>query len=104
MTQSLSKAHLQVVSSILALSLLLGTIPFSACIVIVRGQGSPEFTINLCQPAQLFSQASNNIIAHPSANVPQFNLFLRGPINTTPLAPVLDYHVAPETPPPKPVV
>ena len=104
MTQSLSKTHLQVVSSILALSLLLGTIPLSTCVVIVPGQGSPEFTINLCQPAQLFGQASNNIIAHLSANVPQFNLFLRGPINTTPLTPVLDYHVAPETPPPKPLV
>jgi hypothetical protein len=103
-TQLLSKTHLQGVSSILALVLLLSTIPLSTCVVIVPGQGSPEFTINLCQPAQLFGQASNNIIAHPSANVPQFNLFLRGPINTTPLAPVLDYHVAPETPPPKALV
>jgi hypothetical protein len=104
MTQLLSKTHLQGVSSILAVVLLLSTIPLSTCVVIVPGQGSPEFTINLCQPAQLFGQASNNTIARPSANAPQFILFLRGPLKTTPLAPVVDYPVAPETPPPKPVV
>lgn len=104
MTQLLSKTHLQAVSSILAVVLLLSTIPLSTCVVIVPGQGSPEFTINLCQPAQLFGQASNNIIARPSANAPQFILFLRGPLKTAPLAPVVDYHVAPETPPPKPLV
>jgi hypothetical protein len=101
MTQLLSKTHLQVVSSIFALMLLLSTIPFSTGVVIVPGQGGPEFTINLCQPAQLFGQASNNIIARPSANVPQFILFFRGPLRITPAAAVLEHHVAPETPPPQ---
>src|SRR5215469_14602574 len=99
MMESRSKTHLPAVSSILALGLLLSAIPFSTNVIVVPGQHSPQFTINLCQPAQLFGQPSNNIIARPSGNVPQFILFLHGPLKATPLAVLVEHYVAPETPP-----
>lgn len=101
MTRSLSKTYLQAVSSILALVLLLSTIPFSSGVVIFSGQNGPEFTVNVCQPAQLFGHASNNLIARPSANVPRFILFLRGPLKAAPVTAVQEPHLPPETPPPK---
>jgi hypothetical protein len=104
MMESRSKTHLSAVSSILALALLLSTISFSTNVVVVPGRRSPEFTINLCQPAQLFGQPSNIIIARPSANVPQFILFLHGPLKAAPLAVLVEHSIAPETPPPKPLV
>jgi hypothetical protein len=104
MTQLLSKTHLQAFSSILALVLLLSTIPFNSGVVIVPGSNSPELMIDVCQPTQLFGQALNNILARPSTNVPQFILFLGGPLKTTPLVGVVERNIAPETPPPKPPI
>jgi hypothetical protein len=104
MTQLLSKTHLQAFSSILALVLLLSTIAFSSGVVIVSAHNSPVLTIDACQPAQLFGQASNNILARPSVKVPQFILFLGGPLRAMPLVGVVKRNTAPETPPPKPPV
>jgi len=100
MMQLLSKTDLQAFSLILALVLLLSTIPLSSGIVIVPGHDSPELTINVCQPTQLFGQVSNNILARPSVNLPQFVLFLGAPLKATPLR-VVEHNIAPETPPPK---
>ena len=102
MTQSCSRV--QVVSSMLALVLLLSTLPLNSSVVVVSDKGGPEFTINICQPAQLFGQASNNIIARPSANLPQLVLFSFGPLKATPLAVLTEHQVSPETPPPKPFI
>jgi hypothetical protein len=104
MMESRSKTHLSAVSSILAVVLLLSAIPFSTNVVVVPGQRSPEFTINLCQPAQLFGQPANNIIARPSVKAPLFILLLRGPFMPAPLTQAEEPHVAPATPPPKPLV
>ena len=104
MMQLLSKTDLQAFSLILALVLLLSTIPLSSGIVIVPGHDSPELTINVCQPTQLFGPASNNILARPSVNVPQFVLFPGGPLKATSLVGVVEHNIAPETPPPKPPV
>jgi hypothetical protein len=100
MTQLLSR-HLQAFSSILSLVLLLSAIPFNSGVVIVPGHHSPELTIDVCQPTQLFGQASNNILARPFVNVPQFILFPGDPLKATPLFGVVERNIAPETPPPK---
>jgi hypothetical protein len=104
MRRLFSKTDLQALSSILAFVLLLSTIPLTSGVVIVPSPGHPEFTINICQPTQIFGHASNITLARPSVNVPQFVLFFRGPLKAMPVVGVLECSVAPETPPPKPLV
>jgi hypothetical protein len=104
MRRLFSKADLQSFTSILALMLLLGTIPLTSGVAIVSAPDHPEFTINICQPAQMLSNASNIILARPSADVTQFVLFFQGPFKGRPALTVAERNVVPETPPPKPLV
>jgi len=104
MKRLLSKANLQAFSSILAFVLLLSTIPSTSGVVMVPGPSHPEFTINICQPSQILNQPSNTILARPSVDIPQFALFSPGSRKTAPVVGVVERKVAPETPPPKPLV
>jgi hypothetical protein len=94
-----SKANLHAFSSVLAFVLLLGTIQ-STGVVIVAGPSQPEFTVNICTPAQMLSYASN-MLARPSVGVPQFVLFFEGSIKATPSVEVVKCNEPPDTPPPK---
>lgn len=97
-----SKADLRTLSSILAFVLLLGSIPLNSGVVMVSRSGSePGFTINICQPSQIFGCVSNTILARPAANVPQFTLCLRGWLNLSPRVDSAESNKAPDTPPPK---
>jgi hypothetical protein len=98
-----STTDLHVLSTALALVLLLSTIPLTTGVVIVAGPAYPEFMINICQPTQLLGQASN-VLARPSVNVPHFVLFHQGSLKATPPVGIVERNTAPETPPPKPVV
>jgi len=104
MRRLLSKTDLQVFSSFLALALLLSTIPLTTGIVVVTGPSHPEFTINICQPIQILNHPSHFSLARPSLNLPRFVLFSHGARDDTPVVGVVERNVAPETPPPKPLV
>jgi hypothetical protein len=100
----LRSTTLQTLSSVLALMLLLSTIPLSSGVVIAAGPSHAEFTINICQPAQLFGQASSTILARPYMNVPHFVLLLQGSFKAPRGVGIVERNASPETPPPKKLV
>jgi hypothetical protein len=99
-----SKTDLRLFSAILGFVLLLSTIPLTSGLVIVLGSSQPEITINICQPAQIFSHTSNTILARPSVKVPQLILVFRGSLKKNPSAEVVEHSVPPDTPPPERLV
>ena len=105
MKRLFSKADLQAFSSILAFVLLLSSVPLTSGVVIVPSRGfEPVFTINICQPSQIFGYVSNTILARPSVNVPEFRLFFRSSLKMALSAEIVEYNAPPDTPPPKPLV
>ena len=58
----------------LAIVLLLGSVPSTAGLVIVSGPSHPELTINICQPLQTFDLVSSVLLARPAALLPEFIL------------------------------
>ena len=104
MRQWFSKADRQAFSSLLALVLLLGSMPLTSGIVIVSVPNHPEFTINICAPNVTLSCASNSILARPFVNVPRFALFFQGLLTATRKGDVVKHGESPDTPPPKPLV
>jgi hypothetical protein len=103
MRRFFSTVDLQAVSSVLAMVLLLSSIPLTSGVLIVSGPSHPVFTINICQPIQTLNHASNTIVARPLLKAPQFDLFSSGPLISMPIVRIVDYYVTPETPPPKPL-
>ena len=65
MRQLFSKAEPQTLSSVLAIVLLLSSIPLTGGIVLVSGPTQPEFTINICQPIQAFYQVRTPHLPDP---------------------------------------
>lgn len=104
MRRLFSKTELQALSSILVLLLLLGTIPSTSGVVIVPAPSHPELMVDICHPMQMLSYASNSLLARPAVSVPRFVLLLQGSFKGTPALRVVERNVAPETPPPKPLV
>jgi hypothetical protein len=104
MRQLFSKAELRTVSSVLAVVLLLSSIPLTSGIVLVSGPSQPELTINICQPLQGFDRLSNPSLARPALNVPLFVLSFLGSLRAKAVAVVSERNVAPDTPPPKRLV
>jgi hypothetical protein len=104
MRQLFSKTDVQVLSSVLAVLLLLTTIPLSYGVVIAGDSTQPEFTLNICSPVQIFDRASNTLLARPATNLPQFNLFFTGPLAPSAGTLAVECSIIPETPPPKRLV
>jgi hypothetical protein len=101
MRRLFSKAGLRAFSSVVALVLLLGTIPLTSGVIIVSAPGHPEITVNICTPTQMLSYASSSTLARPSVNVPRFVLFIQGSLQATPSVEVVKCNEPPDTPPPK---
>jgi hypothetical protein len=99
-----SKAELRTVSSVLALVLLLSSIPLTGGIVLVSSPSQAEFTINICQPIQSFDRVSNTLLARPALNVPRFVLSFLGSLTAEAGTVVSERNVPPDTPPPKRLV
>ena len=74
MSQLFSKADLRHLSLAVAIVLLLASVPSTAGFVIVSGSSQPEFTINICQPIQMFDRVSNTLLARPATVLPEFVL------------------------------
>jgi hypothetical protein len=97
----LSKSDTRVLSAILAVAILLGSIPLTAGITIVAGPTQPTFTVNICQPLQPAAGVFNNLLARPALTLPQLDLLEHGTISASVQKPVADLCLEPESPPPE---
>jgi len=97
----LSKSDTRVLSAILAVAILLGSIPLSAGVTIVAGATQPTFTVNICQPLQPAAGISSNPLARPAATPPQLLLLEHGTISAGAQKSAADLRIAPESPPPE---
>ena len=101
MRQLFSKADRRHLSLAVAIVLLLASVPSTAGFVIVSGPSQPEFTINICQPIQIFDRSSNTLLARPATVLPEFVFHDLGSPATREIPQLVDCKVAPDTPPPK---
>jgi|SRR5690348_3045719 hypothetical protein len=96
-----SKADQRALGSVVALVLLLSTLPLGTGAILVSHSAPPELTVNICQPLQTFDRASNVSLA-PSIITYRFLLFRIGSIARPLAVREVDRRVAPDTPPPRP--
>jgi hypothetical protein len=101
MKRLFSKATLQHLSLAVAVVLLLASVPSTAGLVIASGPSQPEFTINICQPIQMFDRVSNTLLARPAIVLPEFVLHDLGSPAVKEISQLVDCKVDPDTPPPK---
>ena len=101
MNQLFSKADLRHLSLVVAIVLLLASVPSTAGFVVVSGPTQPEFTINICQPIQTFDRVSNTLLARPALVLPEFVLRDLGSTAVREALQLVDCKVVPDTPPPK---
>jgi hypothetical protein len=101
MRQLFSKADLRHLSLAVAVVLLLASAPSSAGFVVVSGPSQPEFTINICQPIQMFDRVSNTFLARPAIVLPEFVIYDLGFTTVRQIPRFIDCKVSPDTPPPK---
>jgi hypothetical protein len=101
MRRSFSKADLRHLSLAVAIAVLLVSVPSTAGFVIVSGPSQPQFTINICQPIQMFGRVSNTMLARPATVVPEFVLSYVGSTVVRETPQPADCKVVPDTPPPK---
>ena len=101
MRQLFSKADLRDLSLIMAIVVLLASVPSSAGLVVVSGPSRPELTINICHPIQMLDRVSNTSLARPAAVLPEFIVRHLGSIAPKETVRLADCKAAPDTPPPK---
>jgi hypothetical protein len=101
MRQLFSKADLRDLSLIVAIVMLLASVPSTAGFVVVSGPSQPELTVNICQPIQMFDRVSNTLLARPATVLPEFVLRDLGSTVVKETVRLVDCKVAPDTPPPK---
>jgi hypothetical protein len=101
MRQLFSKPQLRDLSLLVAIVLLLASVPSAAPFVIVFGPSQPEFTVNICQPIQTFDRVSNTLLARPATVLPEFVVCDLGSTAEREAARLVDCRIAPDTPPPK---
>ena len=61
-------------SLIVAIVMLLASVPSTAGFVVVSGPSHPELTINICQPLQMCDRVSYTLLARPATVLPEFVL------------------------------
>ncbi len=101
MRRLFSKTDLRDLSVILAIVMLLVSMPSTAGLVVVSGSSRPEWTINICQPLQAFDRVSNISLARPATVLPEFVLRDLGSTAVKKAVRLVDLKVGPDTPPPK---
>jgi hypothetical protein len=101
MEQLSSKSERRALSWILAVVLLLASVPLCSGVVIVAGPTQPEFTLNICHPIQPFDQVTNILLARSAPISPQLAVAESGPyVDYLSLA-IAGSAEAPDPPPPK---
>jgi hypothetical protein len=74
----LSTSDAGIVSAIVAISILLGSIPLSGGIVIASYPNQPTFTFNICAPLHVGLSVSGTPIARPATSPPRLVLLEDG--------------------------
>jgi hypothetical protein len=97
----LSKSDTRLLSAILAVAILLGSIPLTAGVTIVTGPTQPTFSVNICQPLQPAVGVSSNLLARSALALPQLDLLEHGTISASVQKSVADLCLEPESPPPE---
>lgn len=98
---SLSKAALRTLSLILVASVLIGSIPLTASVIVVPRPTQPTFTLNICQPLQVIGAVPSNPIARPAAGSPELVLSEHGNVLVRPPPRLMELIITPESPPPE---
>ena len=101
MMRLFSKADLQALSSILALTIVLVSSPLTASVVVTAGPTHPEITANICHPIQPLALASNVLLARAAASKPEASLSDLGSVLGMAAPRLIECRVPPDTPPPK---
>lgn len=101
MRQLFSKADVRDLSLIVAIVMLLASIPANPGLVVVSGPSRPELTVNICQPIQMLDRVSNPLLARPAMVLPEFILRHLGSTAVKKAVRLVDVKVVPDTPPPK---
>jgi hypothetical protein len=96
-----SKTDLRDLSLVVAIVMLLASVPSTAGFVVVSGPSHPELTVNICQPLQMFDRVSYTLLARPATVLPEFVLLDLGSTSVKKAVRLVDFKVAPDTPPPK---
>ncbi len=96
-----SKTDLRALGLIVAIIVLMASVPSTVGLVIVSAPSHPELTTNICQPLQTFDLVSKVPLARPAAIPPQFILHYSGSAVANKEFRLVDFKVAPDTPPPK---
>jgi len=104
MRLQLFKSRVRILSSILAVSILLSSIPLTGGVIIVSGPGYPEFTINICHPIQSFDRVPDTVLARPALMVPHGMPLDHGAVAVEAPARLVERNLPPDTPPPKSLV
>lgn len=104
MRQLFSKSELRDLSLIVAVVLLFASVPATAGFILVLGPVQPELTVNICQPIQAFDRMSNTLLARLATGLPEFVLHDLDWTAVQEAVRLVDYRVAPDTPPPKAAV
>ena len=101
MRRLFSKTELRDLSLIVAIVMLLASVPSTTGLVVVAGPSHSELTINICQPIQMFDRVSNSLLARAATVLPEFVLGDLGAAAVKETVRLADYKAAPDTPPPK---
>ena len=96
-----SKTDLRDLSLVVAIVMLLASVPSTTGLVVVAGPSHSELTVNICQPLQTFDRVSNTLLARPATVQPDFVLRDLGLTAVKKAVRLVDFKVAPDTPPPK---
>lgn len=99
-----SKADRRFLCAVLAVVLLLGSLPLTVGVIPVRGPSGPSWTLNICHPLQSFVGASGTTVAHPGTDLPPLALSDQGYASELPAAKFVNLAIAPDSPPPKALV
>jgi hypothetical protein len=95
------KQTLRDLSLVLAILMLVASLPSNAGLVVIPGPSRPMLTINICQPLQSLVRTSNILLARPATVLPDFVLRDVGSTAVNNAVQLIEFRVAPETPPPK---
>ena len=97
----LSKSDIRLLSGVLSLCILFGSIPLGAGIVIDASSKTPAFTLNICEPAQAGLTVSRCPLARPQTAPHRPVLSEEGKLPEEVSPPPKDLISAPESPPPE---
>ena len=101
MRRIFSNRDLRLLSAVLAVVLLLASVPISAGVIVLAGPTHPELTVDICHPVQAFDLVRGVLLARPAAAVPESALCDVGSIAADAAPRSIELLIAPDSPPPK---